>query len=91
MFNKLKQFRDLRNKAKTIQGALAQESVEVDSRGVKIVIDGNLEIQSISLREDIARESLEHILKDNLNEAIKKTQRVMAKKMQEMGQLPNFG
>jgi len=36
MFNKLKQFKDLRNQAKTLQNALAQESVEYEKSGVKI-------------------------------------------------------
>ena len=36
MFNKLKQFKDLRNQAKTLQAALAQEYVEYEKNGVHI-------------------------------------------------------
>ena len=34
MFNKLKQFKDLRQQAKTVQSALAQESVTEEKNGV---------------------------------------------------------
>ena len=36
MFNKLKQFKDLRSQAKTMQDALAKESVTEEKNGVKI-------------------------------------------------------
>ena len=44
MFQKLKQFRDLRNKAKTIQSVLAEIKIETESRGVKLVMDGSQKI-----------------------------------------------
>jgi len=90
MFNKLKHLKDLRSQAKTIQGALAQESITVEKGGIKIVMNGNLEITSIAINEDLAKDSLEGILTDCLNEAIKKTQRLMAQKMQEMGGIQGF-
>ena len=34
MFNKLKQFKDLRDKAKKIQSSLAEEIIENSSKGV---------------------------------------------------------
>ena len=90
MFHKLKHLKDLRQQAKTIQNTLAQEIITVEKSGIKVVIDGNLEIKEISLNQDLAPESLEGILRDCLNEAIKKTQKLMARKMQEMGGLPNL-
>lgn len=87
MFNKLKQFKDLRSRAKTMQNALAGESVTVEKGGIKIVMNGNMEIISISINEQLAKESLEGMLADCVNEAIKKTQRIMAQKVQEMGGL----
>lgn len=53
--------------------------------GIKVVMNGNMEIISISINEELAKESLEGMLADCVNEAIKKTQRIMAQKVQEMG------
>ncbi|MFH1233701.1 MAG: YbaB/EbfC family nucleoid-associated protein [Patescibacteria group bacterium] len=85
MFSKLKQFRDLRNQAKTLQNALSGEIITVEKNNVKVIINGNMEITQISLNENLPKNNLEKVLTDCLNEAIKKTQKVMAKKMQEMG------
>jgi DNA-binding protein YbaB len=91
MFNKLKHLKDLRNQARQMQNALANETTTVEKGGVKVVMNGNMEIISIAINEDMAKDSLEGILTDCLNEAIKKTQRLMAQKMREMGGLPGLG
>ncbi|MFH1522749.1 MAG: YbaB/EbfC family nucleoid-associated protein [Patescibacteria group bacterium] len=90
MFSKLKHLKDLRSQAKNMQNALSQETVTVEKGGVKVVMNGNMEINSISINEDLAKDSLEGILADSINEAIKKTQRLMAQKMQEMGGIPGL-
>jgi len=90
MFNKLKQFKDLRSQAKQLQNALAGESVEVEKSGVKITINGNLEIASIKIEEGLSKEKIESATRDAINDGIKKMQRIMAKKMQEMGGLPGL-
>ena len=69
---------------------LAGEKVEVEKGGIKIIINGNMEITSITINESLAKESLEGMLVDCLNEAIKKTQRLMAQKMQELGGIPGL-
>jgi DNA-binding protein YbaB len=90
MFNKLKQFKDLRKKAKTMQNALAGESVTVEKGGVRLILNGNLEVVSLSLGE-LSGASLEKILPGLFNDAIKKVQRIMAEKMRAMGGMGNFG
>ena len=90
MFNKLKQFKDLRSQAKTMQNALAGETITTEKGGIKVTMNGNMEITSITINEDLAKESLEGMLTDCINEAIKKIQRLMAQKMQEMGKIPGF-
>ncbi|NCO79951.1 hypothetical protein CO116_03235 [Candidatus Falkowbacteria bacterium CG_4_9_14_3_um_filter_38_19] len=90
MFNKLKQFKDLRHQAKTLQNALADETITVEKGGIKVVINGNLEITQININENLAKDSLEGLLTDCLNEAIKKTQRLMAQKVREMGGISGF-
>ncbi|MFA4941263.1 MAG: YbaB/EbfC family nucleoid-associated protein [Patescibacteria group bacterium] len=90
MFAKLKYLKDLRSQAKVMQNALAQESITVEKNGVKIVMNGNMEITSLSINEELSKNSLEGILTDCFNDAVKKTQRLMAQKMQEMGGLPGL-
>ncbi len=91
MFNKLKHLKELRSQAKGLQSILAGELVTVEKGGIKVVMNGNLEITSIIINEELAKDSLEGMLADCLNEAIKKTQRLMAQKIQEMGGLPGLG
>lgn len=91
MFNKLKQFKDLRSQAKTMQNALASETVTIEKNGVKIVMNGNLEITSVVINDDIAKKSIESAVSNNVNDAIKKVQKIMATKMQEMGGFPGLG
>jgi len=91
MFNKLKQFKDLRNKAKTLQAALAQESVEYEKHGVKAVMNGNMEITQLIISADVSKDSLERTITEVVNETIKRAQKIMAKKVQEMGGLGDMG
>lgn len=91
MFNKLKQFKDIKDKAKSIQNALAQESAE-GSAGwgkVKVKIDGNQQILNVSIDEGAMddRSKLEGMIKDATNEAIKKIQQVMSTKLKDIGGL----
>ncbi|MCF7820467.1 MAG: YbaB/EbfC family nucleoid-associated protein [Candidatus Pacebacteria bacterium] len=91
MFNKLKQFKDLRSQAKTMQKALADERVNEEKNGVKVTLNGNLEIEEIKLNSELSQEASEKAVKDCINDAIKKAQKLMAKKMQEMGGFPGLG
>ncbi len=90
MFSKLKQFRDLRSQAKTMQNALAEESITEEKNGVKVVLDGNLEIKELTLNANLDKNAQAETLKSCLNDAIKRAQRLMAKKLQDMGGLPGM-
>lgn len=90
MFNKLKMIKDLRSQAKTMQSALSTESITVEKSGIKLVMNGNMEVTSLAIAKDINLNNLEGSMKDCINEAVKKTQKVMAQKMQEMGGLPGL-
>ncbi len=93
MFQKLKQFKDLRDKAKTIQTALAQEHVEASAAWgkVKVCVDGNLSVTNVdidpSLLAPAEKSKLESGVKDALNDAVKKAQQKMMEKMKEIGGL----
>ncbi len=91
MFSKLKQFKDLRNQAKTMQNALAEEIISEEKNGVKITLNGNLEVTEIITNEELSKKDQEKALVDSINGAIKKAQKIMAKKMQEMGGFPGLG
>ncbi len=91
MFNKLKQFKDLRSQAKTMQNALADERVNEEKNGVKITLNGNLEVEKVQLNSELSQEASERAIKDCINSAIKKAQKIMAKKMQDMGGFPGLG
>lgn len=91
MFEKLKQFKDLRDQAKTLQGLLAQEMVHHDRAGGKlaIVMDGNQKVISLSVDAEFLnperKTELEHELAELVNGAITKVQRVAAQRMQASG------
>lgn len=91
MFNKLKQFNDLRKQANTIKNALAQEIVEVDNKAVKIVMDGNQDLKSLELKPEYLspdkKKELENEIMNGIKDAIKQVQKKMASKMQDMGGL----
>ena len=90
MFNKLKQFKDLRQQAKSMQSALAQESITEEKNGVQITLNGNLEVTSLKINPELTKDAQEEALKTCFNEALKRTQKLMAKKLQEMGGLPGL-
>lgn len=88
MFNKLKQIKDLKNQAKVMQDALATEIVNAQKGNVSITMNGNMEVLSVKL--PAGSENLENDLKNCINDAVKKTQMAMAKKMQTMGNMPGL-
>jgi len=90
MFSKLKQFQDLRSQAKTMQSALAQETVTEEKNGVKIVLNGNMEVMSVILNESLSTSAQAETVKNCFNDALKRAQRLMAKKLQDMGGIPGM-
>lgn len=89
MFNKLKQFNDLRKQANDLKSILAKEEVTTESSAVTIIMDGNQEIKSVKINAEYLeagkKTQLENEIADNTNKAIKKVQRLMAEKMKDMG------
>ncbi len=91
MFEKLKQIKDLRSQAKTMQNALAGESVTAEKGGVKITMDGNMDVKSVVIADGMTKAQIEVATRDAINETVKQIQKVIAQKMQSMGGLGNFG
>ncbi len=89
MFNKLKQFKDVRSRAKTLQNALSQETAEgTASWGkIKVVMDGNQKVKSVSIDPTLKNDlkTLEEGCLDAVNDAVTKIQKIMATKMKDLG------
>jgi len=82
MFDKVKQLGELkkmRDQAMEMQKALAQEKIEVEEQGIKIVMTGDQRVEQLEIDGEE-----QNSLKDVLNKAIKKSQEVAARKLQEM-------
>lgn len=96
MFQKLKQFKDIRDQAKQLQDMLGKESVAVTTVGgkVSLTMDGNLSITALVIDDELLspdkKEKLQSGIKEAHSDALKKMQRIMAMKMKEMGGLPNI-
>ncbi|NMC35788.1 YbaB/EbfC family nucleoid-associated protein [Candidatus Beckwithbacteria bacterium] len=69
----------MRQQAMQIQKALAAEKIEIEESGIRIVVSGDQKIQELQI--DGANNQR---LVDTINKALKKSQEVAAKKMQEM-------
>ena len=84
MFNPLGGLGDLQKlqqQAQQMQAALQQEEVVVEKNGVKVVVRGDQVISVIEV-DGI----MENRIADAINEAIKKTQELAAKKLIEISQ-----
>ncbi len=80
MFDKLKQAKQLLE----LQSQLKKEIVESEKNGIKIVINGKLEVEEIILNPSLDVKEQEHLLKDCFNDVIKKMQVKLAQKMAGM-------
>lgn len=80
MFQQLKDVKKMRDQAMQIQRELQGEEVNVSKNGVDIVITGDQKIKELNTND-----KSDNDVKDAVNEAIKKSQEVAAKKLSQMG------
>lgn len=78
-FKNLSDLKQMRDQAMQIQQALAAEVMTVEKNGVEVVITGDQKVQSVKVNGNP-----EYNIQAAINEAIKKSQEVAAKKLQEM-------
>ncbi len=78
MFNPFKSFGDIQ-KLQRMQKELQKEEVVVERDGVRVVVQGDQQIKEITV-DDI----VEPRITEAINEAVKKTQEMAAKKLIEM-------
>lgn len=90
MFGKAKDQYDLVKKAREIQKKLKDQIVESESGAVKIVMNGEQKIQSVTIdRENL--DNLENDIKSAVSSSIEKSQKIAAELMKEMGGLGGLG
>ncbi len=79
-FGKLGDLKKLRDQAMAIQKQLQQEEVVVEEGDVRVVISGDQQIKEFTVSGVSSPQAVA-----TLNKAIKESQKVAAKKLQEMG------
>ena len=67
------------------------EQVTVENQGIKLVMDGNQKVISITIDQNTDIKQLEDLLPEIFNQTVEKIQRIIAAKMQAGGiNLPGF-
>jgi DNA-binding protein YbaB len=84
MFGNLKNLHDLQSKAREIQKQLDDEIIETEKNGIKIIMNGKQEVLSVEINSELEKEDQEKYLREAFNDAVKKVQGLMAKKMMGM-------
>lgn len=79
-FGQVAELKKMRDQAMEMQRILSQEEVTVEKNGVRIVISGDQKI-----KEFASGGRSDGDIKEAVNEAIKKSQEVAAKKLSAMG------
>lgn len=79
-FKQLGDIKKMRDQAMQIQRELAGEEVNVSKNGVDIIITGDQKIKELNTND-----KSDNDIKDAINDAIKKSQEVAAKKLSQMG------
>lgn len=79
MGQQVSQLKKIRDQAVQMQKQLQAEVIEVDENGIRVVMTGDQKVETITIDG-----KYEERLVKVLNDAIKKSQQVAAKKLQEM-------
>lgn len=78
-FGQIGELKKMRDQAMQIQRQLQAEEITVDKHGVVIVITGDQKIKEITTNGRSDKD-----IRDAVNEAVKKSQEIAAKKLQSM-------
>lgn len=79
-FQQLGEIKKMREQALAIQKELQAEEVTIDRNGVHIVITGDQKLKTLETND-----RSDDDIKEAINEAIKKSQEVAARKLSQMG------
>ncbi len=78
-FQQLSKLKKMRSQAMELQRELAGEEVEIEEKGIKVIISGDQKLKRIEIEGEE-----QHRLVKVLNKAIKESQKTAAKKLQSM-------
>lgn len=78
-FKQVGQMKKMRDQAVQMQKQLQQEMIEVEEDGIRVVMTGDQKVETVVIDGEYQERLVEV-----LNKAIKKSQKVAAKKLQEM-------
>ncbi len=67
-----------------LQKELQKESVEAEENGVKITMNGVMEIEEVQLNENLSKDQQEKAVKNSFNSAMQKVRVLAAQKMQSL-------
>ena len=93
MFSKLKEIKNLRNQAKTLQNTLKDEHIETTAAWgkIKVKMNGNQEVEHVDIDRELMspekKTDLEKAIKEAVNDANHKVQKIMAEKVRKQGGL----
>jgi DNA-binding protein YbaB len=80
MFDKLKDLKKLN----VLDSALSKEMIEKEKEGIKIVVNGRGDLESVSLNNGLEKEKQEQVLKELINDASREAKMNMAKRAAEI-------
>lgn len=80
MFESLKQLKQL----KELQNAIQKEEVTVERDGVRITMNGAFEVREVTIDAALSGSKLESVMRDAINDAVKKVQHAIAGKFAAM-------
>lgn len=80
MFDKLKQMKEL----KSLQDEIKKETFDIEKNGVRLVMNGGMELTEIRLNPELSQEQQEQTIMQAYNELIRKVQMAMAQRFQGM-------
>lgn len=83
----MQQMREMQKQAQEMKKQMEAEIIEYENDGIKIVLNGAQDIQSVSFDDDFDFSDKEEVgekVKDTINKAIKESQKTVAKKMRGM-------
>jgi len=77
MFDNLKQL----GKLKELKDILEKERKEVEKEGTRVIVNGKMEVEEITLNPQLEAGKQEEVLKNCINEALNQIRQEAAKKM----------
>ena len=80
MFDNLKKIQQL----KALKESLEKERVEIEKEGVKVVMNGKMEIEEVKLNPELDYDRQGEILRDCFNEGVKRIHSIATQKMMQL-------